>query len=164
MNSNLCQPQAGQDTPTTNTLSHTDAANSSLDAAVSTSAPALFSLGAVVATPPAIAELKRKKLSVLPFLWRHQTGDWSSMAAEDAATNRRALKNGGRVFSSFACGELTLWVITEAQHACCCRHVTEGRWRQRVFRALRRDFSMNARERHHQSRVKPPRPLHDLLL
>jgi len=24
--------------------------------------------------------------------------------------------------------------------------------------------SMNARERHHQSRVKPPRPLHDLLL
>ena len=120
MNSNLCQPEAGQDTSARKSLSHTGAAISPRDAAQGSSARALFSLGQVVATPPAIAELKRKKLSVLPFLWRHQTGDWSSMEAEDAATNRRALKNGGRVFSSFESDELTLWVITEADRSSTC--------------------------------------------
>ena len=81
---------------------------------------ALFPLGQVVATPPAIAELKRKQLSLLPFLWRHQTGEWNTMDAEDAASNRRAINSGGRVFSSFECRDLTLWVITEADRSSTC--------------------------------------------
>ena len=81
---------------------------------------ALFSLGKVVATPPAMTELNRKKLSVLPFLWRHQSGDWNAMNSEDAATNRRALTNGDRIFSSFQCDDLTLWVITEADRSSTC--------------------------------------------
>ena len=120
MNSNLCQAEAGQDAPAMTTARHNDTAFTSPDVPPVTAARALFSLGQVVATPPAMAELKRKKLSVLPFLWRHQTGDWSSMEPEDAATNRRALKNGGRVFSSFESDELTLWVITEADRSSTC--------------------------------------------
>jgi len=120
MSSNLCPAEAGQDAPAITTERHNDGASTSPDVTRGASARALFSLGRVVATPPAIAELNRKKLSVLPFLWRHQSGEWSAMNAEDAATNRRALTNGGRVFSSFVCGDLTLWVITEADRSSTC--------------------------------------------
>ena len=83
------------------------------------SAP-LFPLGQVVATPPLIATLKEKRLSVLPFLWRHQTGNWATMEAEDAAANRAALTNGARIFSSFTCDDITIWVITEADRSSTC--------------------------------------------
>ena len=121
MSIHSCPPAAGTH-PSTATAP-TEATDRDVPPSPSSStAPrgALFSLGQVVATPPAMAELNRKKLSVLPFLWRHQSGDWNAMNSEDAATNRRALTNGDRIFSSFECGDLTLWVITEADRSSTC--------------------------------------------
>ena len=101
----------------TETTDHDDATQT--ERLPARSAP-LFPLGQVVATPPLIATLKEKRLSVLPFLWRHQTGNWATMEAEDAAANRAALTNGARIFSSFTCDDITIWVITEADRSSTC--------------------------------------------
>ena len=74
----------------------------------------LFSLGQVVATPGALELLRRHSLSPLAFIGRHACGDWGCLGPEDILENQRAVKNGGRVFSSYEIpGGERLWCITE---------------------------------------------------
>lgn len=81
---------------------------------------ALFSLGLVVATPPAIAAMQQVGVAATELLRRHQMGDWGALDREDAATNRQAVVTGERVFSSFTCDNVTFWVITEADRSSTC--------------------------------------------
>lgn len=56
------------------------------------------------------------QLSVGRFLW----GDWGDVSEEDQARNEQAVKNGERIFASYAKHGLTdgekyrIWIITEA--------------------------------------------------
>ena len=59
-------------------------------------------------------------------LTRHAGGDWGLVCKEDAASNDRALKEGGRILSSYALdpakpskgfGDNTLWIITESDRS-----------------------------------------------
>jgi hypothetical protein len=79
-----------------------------------TNGPALFDLGRIVATPGALALLE--KLGVDPFslLRRHVRGDWADMDPSDWTANANAVKDGGRVFSSYLVNKHKVWVITEA--------------------------------------------------
>ena len=74
-----------------------------------------FSLGLVVATPGALAELEQSRQQPSEFLIRHQRGDWGDVGAEDAQWNDRAVSDGTRILSAYrtesgAC----LWIITDA--------------------------------------------------
>jgi hypothetical protein len=42
-----------------------------------------FKLGRVVATPGALAVLEESNQTAIPFIIRHQTGDWGSEVCED---------------------------------------------------------------------------------
>jgi hypothetical protein len=48
----------------------------------------LFDLGQLVATPRALAALKKSGLSPLDFLSRHVTGDWGELCEEDRNENQ----------------------------------------------------------------------------
>jgi hypothetical protein len=74
----------------------------------------LFPLGAVVATPGAIALLRQHDTNPFTLLQRHVRGDWGELCAEDRIANERAVHGGGRIFSSYAVGSDNVWVITEA--------------------------------------------------
>lgn len=51
---------------------------------------------------------------VLKSLKRHAQCDWGNLGREDAASNDSALKNGGRLFSSYIEeGLKKIWIITE---------------------------------------------------
>ena len=120
MSIHLCPTAAAANSFTANAPTETTDHDTTPPAHSAAQGSALFPLGQVVATPPLIATLKAKRLSVLPFIWRHQTGDWATMDAEDAAANRAALTNGARIFSSFTCDDVTIWVITEADRSSTC--------------------------------------------
>jgi len=109
-----CPSQAGQNAP-----QETQAANAPAITTASIQIQ-LFSMGQVVATPPAIATMKEHGITALELLRRHETGDWEEMNAEDAALNRLSVKTGGRIFSSFVRDNVTIWVITEADHSSTC--------------------------------------------
>ncbi|MGD0206155.1 MAG: hypothetical protein ABSC89_00885 [Verrucomicrobiota bacterium] len=80
--------------------------------------PPKFSLGQVVATPNALAAIPGDE--VLNALSRHVRGDWGTLDAEDLNTNERALRFGGRLFSSYhSSRNVKFWIITE-----CDRSVT----------------------------------------
>lgn len=83
-----------------------------------------FSLGQIVATPGALDACSPGHLA--ECLARHARGDWGLVCKEDAASNDRAVKDGGRILSSFAIdpakpskgfGENTLWIITESDRS-----------------------------------------------
>lgn len=77
-----------------------------------------FDLGRVVATPGALTVLERYRISPLQLLERHVQEDWGSVCAEDATENRRALRDGGRLLSSYAVAEsVKVWIITEADRS-----------------------------------------------
>ena len=120
MSIHSCPTAAGTNSLTANAPTETTDQPGIEPARFNAPGAALFALGQVVATPPLIATLKEKRLSVLPFIWRHQSGDWAAMEAEDAAANREALSNGARIFSSFTCHDVTIWVITEADRSSTC--------------------------------------------
>jgi hypothetical protein len=76
----------------------------------------LFTLGQLVITPGAITVLDAHGVSPSDLLDRHVNGDWSEMTPEDRESNRRAVLNGGRVFSSYSLtSTVRVWVITEAK-------------------------------------------------
>ena len=80
--------------------------------------PPKFSLGQVVATPNALAAIPDDE--VQNALSRHVRGDWGTLDAEDLNANERALRSGGRLFSSYhSCQNVKFWIITE-----CDRSVT----------------------------------------
>jgi len=77
--------------------------------------PYKFSLGLVLATPGALRALERAQEVSATFLYRHQTGDWGTLGAEDKRANERALKDGSRIFSAYKLRDGTkIYVITEA--------------------------------------------------
>ena len=76
--------------------------------------PALFDLGRIVATPGAIALLEKLGVHPVSLLRRHVRGDWGDMDPSDQTANANAVKDGGRVFSSYLVNKDKVWVITEA--------------------------------------------------
>jgi hypothetical protein len=48
------------------------------------------------------------------YLARHSSGDWGNLDAYDRRENELSLRHGWRVVSSYSVGEMTIWVITEA--------------------------------------------------
>lgn len=96
-----------------------------------TEAPAdgpLFPLGQTVATPGAVEVLAAEggdwRFNAAVYLARHQDGDWGDIPHEDAAENRRSVRQGWRVLSSYPVGAVELgariWIITEADRSSTC--------------------------------------------
>lgn len=76
----------------------------------------LFKLGAVVATPGALAALDKANQHPWEFLARHVQGDWGVVGAEDAEANTEALEDGSRLLSAYVLKtDEKLWIITEAE-------------------------------------------------
>src|SRR6266446_4312261 len=73
-----------------------------------------FPLGQLVSTPGALQVMGRAGQSPVVFLERHRCGDWGCVCPADARLNDEALREGGRLLSSYRTlkGEV-LWVITE---------------------------------------------------
>ena len=82
---------------------------------------ALFDLGQVVATPGALGALHRSSHSPGEFLTKHARGEWGDLDGHDAEANQTALREGGRILSSYTTrlGD-TIWVITEADRSSTC--------------------------------------------
>ena len=76
----------------------------------------LFNPGQIVATPGALALLKKHDVRPLTPLSFHLRGCWGEVDAEDWASNDAAVLNGSRIFSAFSYGPdgERLWVITDA--------------------------------------------------
>ena len=77
-----------------------------------------FPLGAVCATPGALAALAAAGQPASAFLRRHAAGDWGEVDEHDWAANDDALAQGTRLVSAFtlSTGE-RIWVITEADRS-----------------------------------------------
>jgi len=78
----------------------------------------LFNLGRCVITPGAQDALKSIDVEPRNLLSRHQNGDWSQMCGHDQNENRKAVKNGFRVFSFYKLANgIDAYVITEADRS-----------------------------------------------
>ncbi len=80
----------------------------------------LFPLGRVVATPGAPNLLVMAGQDPGELLERHQSGDWGDVPREDAAENRRSVRHGWRILSSYTVGSRRIWIITEADRSSTC--------------------------------------------
>ncbi|HTG36531.1 MAG TPA: hypothetical protein VLB76_26740 [Thermoanaerobaculia bacterium] len=81
----------------------------------------LFPLGRCVATPGALEVLSEAKQAAVPFLTRHQEGDWGEVSPEDKAANTLALVTGERILSAYRTAQgAKLWIITEADRSSTC--------------------------------------------
>jgi hypothetical protein len=89
--------------------------------------PIKFGIGRLVATPGAIAALKRSGQHVSEFLASHMAGDWGEVCEEDRKLNDAAIAHEDdpalrtRVLSAYttAKGE-RIWLITEADRSSSC--------------------------------------------
>jgi hypothetical protein len=81
----------------------------------------MFQLGLIVATPGALAALRRSGQSPAEFLRRHANGDWGEVDGHDQKANWLAVREGSRILSSYTTrfGD-RLWVITEADRSSTC--------------------------------------------
>jgi hypothetical protein len=81
----------------------------------------MFNLGQVVATPGALNALHRSSQSPGDFLTKHVRGEWGELDGHDTEANWTALREGGRILSSYKTrlGD-ALWVITEADRSSTC--------------------------------------------
>ena len=79
----------------------------------------LFELGEVVLTDGAIETLKALNVDPAILLIRHVTGDYGDLCKDDLQENKKAVKNGGRVFSSYQLppNNTKLWIITESDRS-----------------------------------------------
>lgn len=78
--------------------------------------PGRFFLGAVFATPAALALLSRAGVDPRSLLHRHHHGDWGDLCDDDRRRNDEAVGDGNRILSSYrvgASGE-KVWIITDA--------------------------------------------------
>jgi len=76
-----------------------------------------FSLGQLVATPGALAELSPERIAEI--VSRHLSGDWGTVGAEDWHLNDLSTHDGTRLLSSYWLDETDhgrgkVWIITEA--------------------------------------------------
>lgn len=75
---------------------------------------ALFELGAIVATPGALAALREAHTAPRELLARHQGGDWGAVPPEDARENDLSVREGFRILSSYPLSTgAVCWVLTE---------------------------------------------------
>ena len=78
----------------------------------------LFSLGKVLLTSATNAMFCEGSLDVSELINRHVSGDWSDMCDDDIESNKDAIANGFRVFSSYKLSESqNIWIITEADRS-----------------------------------------------
>ena len=81
----------------------------------------LFSPGAIVATPAALAALEEAREDPSAYLRRHLSGDWGDVDDFDKLQNESALENDYRILSEYALGNGTrIWIITEADRSSTC--------------------------------------------
>jgi hypothetical protein len=79
---------------------------------------ARFRLGAVVATPGALAALEQSGDLPGPLLLRHLTGDWGELDEHDQAENERSIRDDCRILSAYTLSDGTkIWIITEADRS-----------------------------------------------
>lgn len=83
----------------------------------------LFPLGKLTITRGALAACT---VHYTEYLSRHAQGDWGQVSKQDAASNREAVTQGGRIRSAYpldpeevcnGSGENTLWIVTEADRS-----------------------------------------------
>lgn len=74
-----------------------------------------FPLGELVITSNAQAQLEPD--AVQAAIARHVAGDWGEVCPDDAQLNEDALKHGDRLLSVYRSGDLTFWIITEADRS-----------------------------------------------
>jgi hypothetical protein len=77
-----------------------------------------FELGQIVATPGALAALKKSGQQPGEFLTRHINRDWGDLDEEDRKENEYSLEHGFRLLSAYKtnAGD-RLWIITEADRS-----------------------------------------------
>jgi len=77
-----------------------------------------FELGQIVATPGALAAIKKAGQQPGEFLTRHINRDWGDLDAEDRKENEYSLEHGFRLLSAYKtnAGD-RLWIITEADRS-----------------------------------------------
>ena len=73
----------------------------------------LFALGRVVATPGVLEHFVTNGIDPIPYISRHQCGDWGEVPPEDARENDLSVLNGLRVLSAYKIAEKRVWIITE---------------------------------------------------
>jgi hypothetical protein len=77
-----------------------------------------FPLGRVVATRACLSHLVSIKASAMPYLERHQSGDWGYLGRSDKQANEDAIQYGGRILSKYLLKDGTpIYVITEADRS-----------------------------------------------
>lgn len=78
----------------------------------------LFALGQLLATPGALETLNNLRITALPFLLRHVSGDWGDICVEDRQANVDGLRYGYRLMSVYVISPSDcLWIITEADRS-----------------------------------------------
>ncbi len=77
-----------------------------------------FELGQIVATPGALAALKKAGQQPGEFLTRHINRDWGDLNDEDRKENEYGLEHGFRLLSAYKtnAGD-RVWIITEADRS-----------------------------------------------
>ena len=77
-----------------------------------------FELGQIVATPGALAALKKAGQQPGEFLTRHINRDWGDLDEEDRKENEYSLEHGFRLLSAYRtnAGD-RLWIITESDRS-----------------------------------------------
>jgi hypothetical protein len=76
---------------------------------------AKFALGQVISTSGVVATFD--PFVTAACLARHASGDWGDLDNEDKRSNDSALRDGGRIFSSYKLTEGKLYIITEADRS-----------------------------------------------
>jgi len=77
-----------------------------------------FPLGRVVATPGAIETIGHE--GCLALLRRHAGAAWGELGDFDRRANEQAMRDGERLFSSYATASGKVWVVTEADRSSTC--------------------------------------------
>ena len=77
-----------------------------------------FELGQIVATPGALAALKKAGQQPGEFLTRHVNREWGDLSDEDRKENDYSLEHGFRRLSAYRsnAGD-KLWIITESDRS-----------------------------------------------
>ena len=77
-----------------------------------------FELGQIVATPGALAALKKAEHQPGEFLTRHVNREWGDIPDEHRKENEYSLEHGFRLLSAYKtnAGD-RLWIITEADRS-----------------------------------------------
>ena len=76
-----------------------------------------FPLGNLYATSAVALWASQEGLSLSQFIERHHNGDWGNLDEEDKQVNEDAIKQGGRIFSSYLTNRRKLYVISEADRS-----------------------------------------------